>query len=111
MGHRPHERYAVAAFELRPEWAVADERQRPFLDLLEGVREPHDVLALAKRAHAEETRRRIWWWLDAKPLEVDAAVHDLDLAACVRDLRLELATEVVGDGNDGGCAPDDEAGR
>ena len=47
--------------------------------------------------------------LTRKELEVDAAVDDLGLAAGLGDLRLELAAEVVGDGDQRRGAADDES--
>ena len=88
---------------------VADERQRAGADPLEGVRKTHDVLPLDQRPDAEVRGRAFGRGLDAEPLQVDAAVDDLDLAAGLRDLRLELVTKVVGDGDDGCGAAHDVA--
>src|SRR2546423_7829029 len=44
-------------------------------------------------------------------LEVDAGVDGVRLAARLLDLDFQLAAEVVGDGDDGGGAADDQAGR
>ena len=48
--------HAVAPLELRPQRAVADERQRAAAELRERVGEPHDVLALRQRADVHERR-------------------------------------------------------
>ena len=90
------DRDPLPALELRAERAVADERQRPLAEPLERAREADDVLALGQRADADEALagRR-----DGKALEVDAHVHDLDLADRGGDLALELAPQPVGDGD------------
>ena len=99
--------------------AVADEREpRPFQSL-ERLCEADDVLPLVERADAQisgavavpaERGARLGLVAAAKALEVDAAVDDLDLAERARDARLELAAQVVRDGDDGVRAADDGLG-
>ena len=96
-----------------PRAAVAGARRRrtraPLPQRVEGAREPDGVLALDERADAEEGRA------GTVPAELARAAAgscprkrsrstpesiDLGLAARLRHLRLELAAQVVGDGDD-----------
>ena len=93
-------RDARPTFELRPERAVADERQRPLAEPAEGVREPDDVLPLDQRADADERRARAGRALEQpEALQVDAAVDDLGLRRGLGDRRDEPSAQPVGDGD------------
>ena len=112
-GDEARDRDAGTALELRAERAVADEGQRSLAEPRERVRQPDDVLALDQRADADEGRA---WPVGcgaerAEALEVDAAVHDLGLAARLRRALLELPAQPVRDRDHRGRATDDEAGR
>ena len=111
MRHRPDDVHALASLQLRAERAVADEGQLSLPEALERAREADDVLALAQRADAEERGRALGRRQDREALEVDAGVDDLRLAARVGHLRLELASQVVGDGDHGRGATHGEARR
>ena len=99
--------------------AVADEREPALAEALEGAREPHHVLALVSEPTQRKAGPSPFQSSSARaargsaPLEqpeVDAAVDHLGLAARLRDPRLELRAEVVGDGDERGCAAGDGAG-
>ena len=85
---------------------VSDEDESSLPHSRERVREPHDVLALDQAPDAHEDRA-IVDLPGARPrtcpkeIEVDAAVHDLGLAAGLGDLRLELPAQVVRDRDQG----------
>ena len=59
VADRSREDDAGAAFELRAERAVADERERSLIEALEGARQPEDVLARRQRADVEEAGRAV----------------------------------------------------
>ena len=105
-----------AALERRPEWPVADERERPLTALLERAGEPEDVLPLRERPEAEERSALTvpaevgacsCGVLRGEALEVDARAHDVRLAACLRDRILELRAQPLGDGDHPCRATDD----
>ena len=107
------------ALELRAERAVADENEAPAVERRERIREPHDVLPLDQAPDADENRAicstcpvpGTGYGLALEEREVDAAVDDFRLAAGFGDLRLELAAEVVGDGDQRRGSAGHEAGR
>ena len=99
---------ARAAFELRPGRPVADEGQCPLAEPAERVGEADHVLPLDQRADADEGRA---WACSAverpEAVEVDAAVHDLGLAARLRHRLLEPRSQPVRNGDHGRRAPND----
>ena len=101
------------ALEPAAERPVARERERARAEPAERAREPDDVLALDQAADAKEggaLARGIAFRPELEALEIDATVDHLDLPARVGDLRFQLASEVVGDGDDGDRTADDPAG-
>src|ERR671937_1202984 len=90
---------AGPALQARAQRAVADERQLAGPETAERLGEADDVLALGQRAEAEERLLAVGLRLDAKALEVDPRVDHLGLAAGLGNLRLELATQIVGNGD------------
>ena len=112
MRHAPDDPHSLATLELRAQRAVADEREASLAEPRERVGETDDVLALAERADAEERRRvqvTLCHLARGEALEVDARVDDVRLAARFGQLRLELAAQVVRDGDHGRRALDDAA--
>ena len=95
--------HALAVLESSPQRPVADEREAPLAEARECVGEAHDVLALRERTDAEErgTRKRIRGLVRSEALRVDAHVDHIRLAPRLRQLRLQLAAQVVRDGDDG----------
>src|SRR5262249_52807269 len=79
----------------------------------EGVGEAHDVLALREAADGRERRTVLarFGRLEPEAVEVDAGVDDVRLPARPGKLRLELAAQVLGDGDDGARTPHDAAGE
>ena len=111
MRDAPEQTDTIASLQLRPERPVAGEGERSLAEACEGVGEADDVLPLVERADAEEARRARRRLGDREALAVDAARDDLDLAARLGQLRLELAAQVVGDADHRCRAPHDESGR
>ena len=110
--HSPDDPHSLAALELRAQRAVADEREASFAEPCERVGEANDVLALAERADTQERRRLNVMFgrvVRREALEIDARVDDVCLSARFGQLRLELATQVVRDGDDRRRAFDDAA--
>src|SRR5262249_59524149 len=101
---------ALAPLQPRAQWPVAGEGERPVAEAPEGVGEPDDVLPLVERADAEEARRAGRGIGDHEALAIDAARNYLDLPAHLRQLRLELAPQVVGDADHHCSPPHDEPG-
>src|SRR6266540_6258264 len=98
-----------SSLELRSERTPADEGQCALAEAFERARKADDVLSLDQRADAEEAQVPVGRGLDPEPLEVDAAVDDLRLAARFGHLRLQFAPEIVRDRDDRGSSPRDEA--
>ena len=102
---------AGTAFEPRAQGPIAEEGQRARAEALESLGEANDVLALAQRAEAEEVRSAFRRGLDPEAFEVEAGVDHLRLAARLGHLELELAPEVVRDGDHCRRATDRQAGE
>src|SRR5439155_20850275 len=100
-----------AAFELRTQRAVAGEREHSLTDAGERVCETDDVLPLSEGANTEKRGCAVRRRPEREALEVDAGVDDVGLPARLRDLRLQLDAEVLGDGDDGRGAANDEPRR
>jgi ABC-2 type transport system ATP-binding protein len=109
--HAAGERHPVTSGELRAQRTVAGERERSLAEQREGVGETHDVLAFLERADAQEARRALGSRSEGEALEIDAARHDLRLAARRGNLRLELAPQIVRHADDRRCTPHDEPCR
>src|SRR5205823_4439435 len=102
---------AGTALELCAQRAVADEGERPgaAAESRERVGKAEHVLPPGQRAEAEESRPAVpvGSRREGEAVEVDAAVHDLDLPARLGKLVLELAPEIRGDGDDRGRSAND----
>ena len=109
--HAPEETHAVTSFKLRAQRTVAREGECALAEPRKCICEAHDVLALFERADAEEARRSVRRGLDRELLEIDAARHDLRLPSRIRQLRLELAAQILGDADHSRCTSNDERRR
>src|SRR5205823_4953114 len=99
---------ALARGELPAQRPVAEESQGSLVDPIERVCESEDVLARNERTDAEVGGRPVRRGLHAEAVEVDAARDDLDLPARLGQLELELAAEILRDGDDRRGAADDK---
>ena len=111
--HRADEPDTTPALERRPQWPIADDRERCIgvLEPAESLCEPHDVLAFDQRADEEVGRRATRRGRNRERVQIDAAIHDLGLAAGLRHGPLELPAQVARNGDNGGGALADPAGR
>jgi hypothetical protein len=98
-------------FELRTEWPLAHEGQRPVGEAIEGIREPDDVLALRERADAQVSGRAVRPRERPKAFEIDAGVDHRDLPPRPRHVSLQRASKVIGDRDHSRSAPDDGTRR
>ena len=105
-----HDFHAGPPLEPRAQRAVPHEDETAPPQALEGLCEPNDILPLGQAADADEDRPVAVPRRRSEQLEVDAAVDDMRLALRLGDLQLELAAEVVGDGDQSGRAANDETG-
>src|SRR5207302_6919861 len=81
VGDKSFEDDPRAALEVRAKRAVADERERPLAEPLEGAGQAEDVLARRERADVEEARLAVRGGKLGEALEVDAGVEGVRLPA------------------------------
>ena len=97
--------------QLPAQWPVPHEDEPSPTQAFESLGKPNDVLPLGEAADADEDRPITVPRRRGEQLQVDAAVDDVSLALRLGNLQLELAAQVVGDGDQGGGTADDEARR
>ncbi len=109
-----------APFESRTQGPVSEERKAALAELLEGIREPEDVLALGERADAQvcgapgspPDRAPCSLGVDrGEAVEIDTAVDHLDLAARIWHGPFQTVSEPGRDGYDRVCPSRDERGH
>ena len=99
------------AFVVRTERPVADEGQPSVAEAFERCRQSEHVLARRQRADAEKPGRTVRRRSHAEAVEIDPGGDDVGLPSRLGDLRLELAAEILGNGNHGGRTARHETGR